>query len=125
MNTNGAPGRAPSAENVSAASECSDDAAQTKTQGTRRPTLAEPVVCAQFWRNRRGEAVIVQLREFNGRVLIDARVSFTNKEGKLQPTGKGLALSIRRLPDLADAINKALVKAKALELIPDEGASDE
>jgi hypothetical protein len=91
---------------------------------TVRPTLPEPVEVAKFWRNRRGEAIIVCLREYEGRPLIDCRVHFTNKEGKLQPTSKGLSLVLARLPDLAKAINRALVKAKELGLIDDdEGAS--
>jgi hypothetical protein len=99
-----------------------------------RPTLSEPsprpqafhdlttdpVVVAKFWRNRSGEAVIVSLRKYEGRPLIDLRVHFTNKEGKLQPTTKGLALVVARLPDLARAVNKALAKAKEIGLLPDE-----
>jgi hypothetical protein len=91
----------------------------------RRPTLEEPVEVAKFWRNRRGEAVIVSLREYEGRVLIDCRVNFTNKEGKFQPTSKGLSLVVLRLPDLAKAINKALAKAKELGLIDGETEAGE
>jgi hypothetical protein len=82
-----------------------------------RPTLPEPVEIAKFWRNRRGEAVIVCLREYEGRPLIDCRVHFTNKEGKLQPTSKGLSLVLARLPDLAKAINQALTRAQELGLL--------
>ncbi len=93
---------------------------------TARVTLPEPVEIAKFWRNRRGEAVIVCLREYEGRALIDCRVHFTNKEGKLQPTSKGLSLVVLRLPELAKAISKALAKARELGLIDDEsGGSDE
>jgi hypothetical protein len=88
---------------------------------TGRVTLPEPVEIAKFWRNRRGEAVIVSLREYEGRVLIDCRVNFTNKEGKFQPTSKGLSLVVLRLPELAKAVTKALAKARELGLIDDEG----
>jgi hypothetical protein len=88
-----------------------------------RPTLPEPVIeIAKFWRNRRGEAVIVCLREYEGRALIDCRVHFTNKEGKLQPTSKGLSLVLARLPDLAKAVTKALAKARELNLIDGDEA---
>jgi transcriptional coactivator p15 (PC4) len=89
-----------------------------------RVTLPEPVEIAKFWRNRRGEAVIVSLREYEGRVLIDCRVNFTNKEGKFQPTNKGLSLVVLRLPELAKAINKALTTAQSLGLLDDGGAGE-
>jgi hypothetical protein len=87
-----------------------------------RVTLPEPVEIAKFWRNRQGEAVIVCLREYEGRALIDCRVHFTNKQGKLQPTSKGLSLVLARLPDLAKAVTKALAKARELGLLDDDGA---
>jgi hypothetical protein len=90
-----------------------------KTNATAPPPspLAEPVIVSDFWANRRGEAVRVQLREFEGRALIDLRKHFTDKTGKLQATKKGLTLVIARLPELAAAINEALAKAHALGLI--------
>jgi hypothetical protein len=86
--------------------------------------LPEPIEIAKFWRNRRGEAVVVQLREYEGHVLVDARTHFTNSQGKLQATSKGLSLVIRKLPELASALAKAEVKARELGLL-DEGAADE
>jgi hypothetical protein len=90
----------------------------------RRAALSEPVEIAKFWRNRRGEAVVVQLRQYEGHILADARVNFTNKEGKLQPTRKGISISVRRLPELAAALVKAERKARELGLIADGEASD-
>jgi hypothetical protein len=89
-----------------------------------RTVLSEPVEIAKFWRNRRGEAVIVQLREYEGHVLADARMNFTNKEGKLQPTGKCISISVRRLPELAAALTKAERKARELGLIGRRPMSD-
>jgi Transcriptional Coactivator p15 (PC4) len=83
--------------------------------------ISETIEIAKFWRNRQGEAVIVCFREYQGRALIDCRVHFTNKEGKLQPTNKGLSLVLARLPDLAAALNKAMQQARALGLLPDDG----
>jgi hypothetical protein len=91
--------------------------AQAAPKPKSKVTLTEPVIVSRFWRNRRGEAVVVSLREYDGRALIDLRVNFTNNEGKLQPTAKGLALIVQRLPDLATAVNNALAKAKELGLI--------
>lgn len=88
-------------------------------QPCRVPKLPEPVIVAQFWRNRRGEAVVVRLGEFNGHVFADARVNFTNSEGKLQPTTKGVSVPVRRLPELAAAFAKAEAKARELGLLED------
>jgi Transcriptional Coactivator p15 (PC4) len=85
--------------------------------------LSEPVIVAEFWANRRGESVRVQLREFEGHALVDVRRHFTAADGVLRPTKKGLSLAIPRLPDLAKAINQAVTKARELGLL--DGAADE
>lgn len=90
---------------------------QDRAEPIKPPLLAEPIEIAKFWKNRKGEAIIVTLKEFQGRALIDIRTHFTTKDGKFQPTSKGLALMALRLPELAKAINKALAKAKELGLI--------
>jgi hypothetical protein len=87
-------------------------------RGARRtPKLSEPIIVSEFWATRNGQSVRVQLREFEGRALVDVRRYFTNKEGVLQPTKKGISLAITRLPDLAAAINKAQRKAIELGLL--------
>jgi hypothetical protein len=83
--------------------------------------LPEPVIVSEFWANRHGVAIRVQLREFEGHSLIDIRKHFTNGEGKLQATPKGIALAIARLPKLAAAVNQALAKARELGLIEEAG----
>jgi Transcriptional Coactivator p15 (PC4) len=89
----------------------------------RKPTLDEPVVISKFWKNRRHDAIIVSLSTFEGRNLVDLRMH-AMKEGRLVPTPKGLAMVVRRLPDLAKAVNAALAKAQELGLL-DGPASDE
>jgi Transcriptional Coactivator p15 (PC4) len=84
--------------------------------------LAEPIEIAKFWKNRKGEAIIVRLTEYEGHPLIDARTWFTAPDGALKP-GKGLACTVRHLPRLAAALNKALEQAQALGLL-DERDSD-
>lgn len=85
-------------------------------------TLTEPIVVAEFWANRRGEGVRVQLREFEGVALVDIRKHYTNAEGKLSPTKKGLAIRLRRLPEVGDLLEKTLAKARELDLIREGGA---
>jgi Transcriptional Coactivator p15 (PC4) len=86
-----------------------------------RPTLPEPIEIARFWKNRKHDAVVVTLSTYEGRNIVDVRQSFMTKDGKLQPTQKGVAMVVLRLPDLAKAINKALEQAKALGLLVEEG----
>ena len=88
-----------------------------------RPSLRQPIEIAKFWANRRGEAAIITLREFEGIVLIDVRKHYTAADGSLRPTSKGIALTVRKLPLLAAGITKALERARELELLTD-GASD-
>ena len=87
----------------------------------RQQSLAEilplPVTVAQFWRNRRGEAVRIALQRFAGVTLIDVRVFYSAPDGKLQPTPKGLSVNILRLPELHAAITKALKQARDMGLL--------
>jgi hypothetical protein len=86
------------------------------------PTLSEPIVIAQWWRNRRGEAVRVRLSTFEGHNLIDIR-TWHSADGKLVP-GKGFAASARHLPRLAAALVKAVTRATELGLITDDARND-
>jgi hypothetical protein len=90
---------------------------------SRRPTLDEPVVISKFWKNRKHDAIIVTLSTYEGHNLVDLR-THAMKEGRLVPTPKGLAMVVRRLPELVDAITKALAKAKELGLIDDDEKAD-
>ena len=83
-----------------------------------RQALSEPIIIAQWWRNRRGEAVRVQLSTWEGHNLIDIRI-WRSSDGKLVP-GKGFAADVRRLPRLAAALAKAEAKATELGLITDD-----
>jgi hypothetical protein len=79
------------------------------------PTLSEPIIIAQWWKNRGGESVRVTLSTYADRNLIDLRTWFT-ADGKMQP-GKGFAADVRHLPRLAAALAKAVAKATQLGLI--------
>jgi hypothetical protein len=88
-----------------------------------RNPLTEPVLVDRFWKNRRKDAIVVSLSCYEGHNLIDVRTHYMSKEGKLLPTAKGIAISILRLPELANSINKALARARALGLIDDDGSA--
>jgi hypothetical protein len=87
------------------------------------PELAEPVIVAEWWKNRRGESVRLVLNTFEGRSILDLRTWYTDTaDGKLKP-GKGFAAEVRHLPRLAAAFAKAEAKARELGLIDDKGAA--
>ena len=81
-----------------------------------RPTLTQPIVVCDWWKNRRGESIRENLSTYADCNLVDLRTWFT-ADGKLQP-GKGFAAEVKHLPRLAAALAKALTKATELGLIP-------
>jgi hypothetical protein len=92
------------------------------TATPRGVTLAGPITIARFWKNRgRNESVHVTLSEYEGHPLIGVRIHSTGSDGIDRPTPKGVSMGIRKLPELAAAVAKALAKARELGLIPDDG----
>jgi hypothetical protein len=90
---------------------------------TARVTLPEPIEIARFWKNRRrNESVRVSLSEYEGQCLINVRVYCTGTDGIDRPTPKGVAMGIRKLPELARTLVKAEAKARELGLIEPEAA---
>ena len=81
--------------------------------------LPEPIEVAKFWANRAHDAVIVSLREFEGVLIVDIRKHYTAADGTLRPTAKGIALTVRKLPELTLAVGKALKRARELGLLRD------
>jgi Transcriptional Coactivator p15 (PC4) len=98
-----------------------------KTTATRQgdgPTLPEPISIARFWKSRdHAEHVRVDLSEYKGHPLINVRIWQTGTDGIDRPTTKGIAMSVRKLPELASALAKAETTAIELGLL--QGASDD
>jgi hypothetical protein len=68
--------------------------------------------------------VHVTLSEYEGQRVVNVRVYCTGTDGIDRPTPKGVAMGIRKLPELAKALVKA--EAKAIELgLLDDGAAGE
>jgi hypothetical protein len=85
-----------------------------------RPTIPDPVLIAKFWKNRRQiESLHVSLSEYEGHALINVRLYVTGTDGIDRPTTKGIALAIRKLPELARALVKAETTARELGLLDD------
>ncbi len=77
--------------------------------------LSEPVVIAEWWKNRGGDSVRLTLTAFKGRNVLDLRTWYT-ADGKLMP-GKGFTAEVRHLPRLAAAVTKAEAAARQRGLI--------
>ena len=83
--------------------------------------LTEPIQIGKFFKNRKGDFVVVQIKEFEGVVFCDIRQFFQNDAGQSCPTKKGVALTLRKLPELVGLLEKTLAKARELGLWqPDE-----
>lgn len=62
------------------------------------------------------EVLRVELTTFNGHDLINLRVWF-GTDGDMRPGKAGVALRVEKLPQLRDAIDKALAAARAEGLL--------
>jgi hypothetical protein len=94
---------------------------------TQKPApLAEPIEISKFWKNRRRDtAIVVSLNSYEGHNLVNLREHFVGSDGCMRPTTKGLSMVVRRLPELSRAIRHALERARELDLLPEEAASDD
>jgi hypothetical protein len=86
---------------------------------TSRPGLREPIEVGKFFKNRKGDVVVVQIKEYEGFVFCDIRQFFQDETGVSRPSKKGIAIGLRRLEDLAGLIDRTLAKARELGLIPE------
>ena len=100
--------------------------APDRSTSRRGPTLPEPVVVSRFWKNRgRAESVRVTLSDYEGQAIVNVRVYATGGDGIDRPTVKGVALGIRKLPELAKALAKAETQARELGLLDDQDGASE
>lgn len=92
-------------------------------RANRRPAESQHTVAEvdKFWRDRSGRAIVTRLTEWNGHRLVDLRTFYTADDGTMRP-GKGLACSVRLLPQLARSIEKALAEARRLGLLTEKAA---
>jgi Transcriptional Coactivator p15 (PC4) len=80
-----------------------------------------PIEIGKFFKNRKGDVVVVQIKEFEGVIFADIRQFFTGQDGVTRPTKKGVALSLHKLGDLAELIAKARAIAAERDLIREAG----
>jgi hypothetical protein len=82
--------------------------------------LTEPIEIGKFFKNRKGDFVVVAIKEFQGITYLDIRQFFTSEDGKSFPTKKGIAVGLRRLEELHALIGKAIVEARTRGLLGEE-----
>jgi hypothetical protein len=88
------------------------------TSAANNDPLTEPVIVKQFWKDRhRNKFIRVSLSRYLGRAVFDLRIFFTSETGHAQATKQGITLSIDKLPELREALERAEVKALDLDLI--------
>jgi hypothetical protein len=80
---------------------------------TAAAPLPEPIEIAKWWKSRRRDiAIIVSLSAYEGVNIVNVREYFTDQAGCMRPSTRGLAMSVRRLPEF-------LEKARSLNLLPE------
>jgi hypothetical protein len=84
------------------------------------PLVGNPIVVAEFWKNRHGESIRATLVAYENRNCFDLRQYFVGHGGRMTPTTKGITIAVLRLPELAKACTKALSKARELGLLATE-----
>jgi hypothetical protein len=78
---------------------------------TDETTIAEWII------NNRRERVRVSIEQFKGVHLVNVRKWFEAEDGSLRPGKAGIALNVKHLPQLTEAVIKALSVASERELI--------
>jgi hypothetical protein len=75
-------------------------------------------------KNRKGDFIRVALHSYEQHDILDVRQYFTARDGRTQPTKRGIAIAVRKIPELLSAITKAHRKATELGLLDEGKASD-
>ena len=69
--------------------------------------MREAIIIASWPKNAR-ETLMVKLDSFKGHPVVDCRAWYAGSDGTLKPGRGGLTVSVRHLPELANAITIAL-----------------
>lgn len=70
------------------------------------------------------EEIRVELCEYNGKPILNARVWWKDDAGEFFPSRKGLTVSAKHLPAFTKAINTVLAEARDCG-VTDEGQNDD
>lgn len=72
---------------------------------------------AAIEKNARGEEIRVILGEFNGHQLLNLRVFFEAQDGTKRPSKTGPTFKVEKLPEFAEAVQKAPGEARRRGLV--------
>jgi len=75
------------------------------------------------WQLNRRECIRVSIEQFKGTWLINIRKWFDADDGTIRPSKDGIALRVKHLPQLSDAITRALATAIERGLVEAAGGS--
>jgi hypothetical protein len=89
----------------------------------QRNSKSDSEIIAEWSINSR-ETARVSIELYKGAWLINFRKWYEAEDGELRPTRHGVALGVRHLPRLADAINQALSIARERGLVAADGEGD-
>lgn len=96
---------------------------KTDRRQAPKPALTEPIEVSKFFANRKGDIVVIAIRQIDdGPPFLDIRKFFTDENGITRPSTKGLSVAIIRAPDLCDGVTKAVKIAQQLGLL--KGGAD-
>ena len=56
-------------------------------------------------KNNSRESIVISQTEFKANDLVDMRIFFTNKDGDLSPTKKGLSIRLEKLDELVATLS--------------------
>jgi hypothetical protein len=90
----------------------------------RRPALSETVEW-KLWKTRRRDIAIVgSLSTYQETNIFGLREHVVGSDGIMRPTTRGIAMAVKRLPEVADTVNKMLAKARELGLLDDKSEAE-
>jgi hypothetical protein len=89
---------------------------QPRRNSDQTKSAADAVIVAE-WPIKRHEHLRVSLELFNGVWLINSRKWFEHESGEWRATKQGIALAVKHLPELAEALAEALAIARERGLI--------
>jgi Transcriptional Coactivator p15 (PC4) len=75
------------------------------------------VLIVDEWRLNSRERMRVTLEPYKGIWLLNLRKWYEADDGKFQPSKRGIAVSVRHLPQLAEAVTQAVSVARDHDLI--------
>jgi hypothetical protein len=79
--------------------------------------MTDDATIAEWTINNRRERVRVSIEQFKGVDLINIRKWYESGDGSLRPGKVGIALHVKHLPQLTEAMTKALARASERKLI--------